>query len=1696
MTAQILSSELTNLVQDSKRKNPELRNAADKSLQELKALPSTSEVQLAADLVRRPQFIDPFVKACTTQNARFAGAAVVCLQRLIVMSAVPRSRLSEVLDAFKDSSQLSLDTQLKILQALPSLLQNYSNDIRGELLSSVLQVCSSLQTAKNPAVSGTAAATLQQLVISTFEKVVAEDAKQLEIPTVAEVPSEAGPVVVRPAAHDAYKVFRDICLLTEGNRPQSIRFSPISQASGLELIEAVLSYHGNLFLAHPEQGNVLRVHLMPLVIKAISERLTFPITLRIMRVFNLLLRQHITILSSECGMALGLLNHMLDPDAATPWKRAMCMEIFRNLYSDPNLILQIYSHYDAREDSKPVIRDNLAIFVRLSTEKPSVIGLGQQSTAPVGAPENDAPAAQAALEAGAVAGIIGGAPSLASVPGISTQWSTLRIPCMDHLDKLEPPSLPETYIYSLVLGCINNFSESLAKFILPLTVHKDGKKKSKKGTNSQEQAEPQAPEEEKPKSRVARSQSFRRRTVPVNPLDLKHNPAEDAIKMSAAAINDCWPAVLATCSTFLNAALDADYYHDLVRSIQKFTQIAGLLRLSTPRDAFLTTLGKAAVPPTIFTATVSTPKASGSGNETPTVFNNNKGLLSVESLVSQGPEKNRASSFDTGVPTLSTRNLLCLRALLNLAIALGPTLESAWSIIFETLQQADIIMAAANTGSTGRDRRGNRHDGGALAQSMGSEVAAVQAAASRLFESTVDFPNDSFVQVLISLCALLEGKPRAQSTGQGPSTPTTERRESSFGVNIKPELHVQDYVFPLHKIGDLGTLNANRLISFDPEISGWTVFINTLVHVATKGSVSSSVRLLAIDVLSRLVQDVAREAKNEDQELKNEIHERILGALHQVVGALYEGASGPEDELDETDIEVHVVVLDALKALLEQFGDSLVVGWSLVFLLAGSAFTGAATKNKKDQSNALISEAASKTASGMISTRIGRLSFGSVQLICGDFLAAIPDDSILMLLDLLYLFCDQKEDLNMSLTTITFFWNVSDYLRGRADAAKMEELATKSVSVEDPGTHIREDVKVHSLPAMWLHLLLQIASVAQDRRAEVRNGTLHTLLRIFDNYGDQLTPASWNLCLRAIIFHMLHSNIKDQKELQSASPPLSPEEVKGWVETTRIILNGLVKLFSNYQENILRAPKFSQLWSTMFEHFRTYLTCGSQAVNAVTYGAVAGLLGKIDSSDQVGEAAISQASQIWLTDFPVGRSTTPSDSENVDAFLAYVHCFKEVYRLFGQKLVVEDLSRAASNLRRCVAEEESTTYSSDKDLLTALQRQILESIQMIKTDFDGAPTVLVKCLAKFIAFPFETPDNSGGNTFVALSKASMEKVQTVMDQHIGKSELFTQGALLSSLQSLSTPIRLKYAWKTPGKAPPIWQRATTTALNILGPALANAERLSISPDDLIPIWAETAAIADGIARADLTAATANTPILDDESFDMKSLTALRNIIIPRLGAAYIPSTTRNAYALSLFTTSLIHSPSISDLPPRSKLESGADPLADLYRPRHGRTFDPAPTPRMRMSYVCLRELLALVAKTDGSPERVALAQAAAPFLLLRAGLVLKGYVADQPLRGRLPLPESQRSELLFFAKELRELAAEEDAFGDDVERKGAAAADGSTKAKAALEKQHLKVLYPLIVKAVGVAVRDGEVLAVLRRLLEAVPVNDGFAGFE
>ena len=67
---------------------------------------------------------------------------------------------------------------------MPSLLQNYSTDVKGDLLVTAVNICFILQTSKNAIVNNTSAATLQQLVVFVFDKVAVEDS-ECEVNSVA-----------------------------------------------------------------------------------------------------------------------------------------------------------------------------------------------------------------------------------------------------------------------------------------------------------------------------------------------------------------------------------------------------------------------------------------------------------------------------------------------------------------------------------------------------------------------------------------------------------------------------------------------------------------------------------------------------------------------------------------------------------------------------------------------------------------------------------------------------------------------------------------------------------------------------------------------------------------------------------------------------------------------------------------------------------------------------------------------------------------------------------------------------------------------------------------------------------------------------------------------------------------------------------------------------------------------------------------------------------------------------------------------------------------------------------------------------------------------------------------------------------------------------------------------------------------------
>lgn len=657
---------------------------------------------------------------------------------------------------------------------------------------------------------------------------------------------------------------------------------------------------------------------------------------------------------------------------------------------------------------------------------------------------------------------------------------------------------------------------------------------------------------------------------------------------------------------------------------------------------------------------------------------------------------------------------------------------------------------------------------------------------------------------------------------------------------------------------------------------------------------------------------------------------------------------------------------------------------------------------------------------------------------------------------------------------------MSDFLYNHNVDDLLETLTASKAAFAALTEDIENASRRGSIPATWLHLLLCLTIVTSDDRGEVRNGAVHTLLRIFNICGERFPPEAWELCIRTILLRMLNMNVKmhgndpqSNKDDHLQARAASRDVVRAWIETTEIMLRGTSGLLAHYMSTLVKAPGFTQSWHSLMELFESYLAFGTYNISAAVFSALSRMLSNASAAEMDG-SSLQQVLQIWVDWFPTSDGRVSSES-NQDALEAYVGLLREVYRLTSGTLNGRIIDSFIANLQRSVEESDSPGYASDVDTLTPLQVGVMDCLREIRTDIAGVPAALIGVLSTLIQRPFEKPNESSkprGLTFVALSKASMDHLESLVKGHIHREEVFQTRALLSALTSLATPISLKYKWRPEGKGPTTWQKATFVTLNILASVIEKAKDLSIEADGMKPMWEQIVGIADGIMRADVSAAPPNAPIYDDESVDLSSFSTLRNLITPLLGSPTIPDPVRRSYTASLFQHSLIHRVEPGEIPPPT-----SSLLQDLYKVRYGRTYDPPPVPRRRMAYSCMGELVTLVAAHDGSTERVKLAQAAAPYLILRAALPLKAYIADQPLRGRMPTPESQRRELLHVLKVMRELESEEMAIPD---------LDGVKSRR----KKHLHRLYPLVCKAVGVAGRDVEVVEELRAVLEVV--GEGF----
>ncbi|OQO12101.1 hypothetical protein B0A48_02740 [Cryoendolithus antarcticus] len=1659
MTATFLTSELSHLISESKRKNNDIRTAAEKSLQDLKALSVTSEKQLAADLSRKSSFIEPFLLACSTHSTKYAVSGVTCLQKLIVGRGLPKG----------------LEVQFKILQALPSLVQNYADDLHGDLLGSTLQVCASLQATKVHTVSGVAAATLQQLLASVFEKVVEEDSiSDAQLPT-TEVPSEDGPVAVRPVALDAYRILRDLILAAEDRPTKFVNFTALSREAILDLIVSLISANPGLIEKHIELGSVVRSNVLPFAVQVLSERQGFAPTVRCVRLLDMILRRHFSMFSGECEIMLGLITHELDTDGAEPWRRCLYMEILSHLFADAELLVAAYVKFDFAANGKTIVQDILTTFVRMSTEKPTVIGLGSQSTIPsdpLGS--NDSDSQQAAMEAaGGVVGLISSALGVVeSAPtGIGVNWSIPRSPCMDQLDKTEGPVLPESYIYGLLLECVNSLSDALARVVLPLTAHHDRESVSTAGAVSANGS--------RPSKRPGRSQSYRKRTVPRNPLSSELDVSHTA-RALAHLIEHAWPAFLATCSTFLNAALDDYYYRNLIKAYQRFAQVAGLLRLTTSRDALITTLGKAAVPPQVLnsatSATIRSPTV-----ESPRVLSNPKSLLSVESLISGtssiSGDRERRSSTNPTRPTLTTRNLLCLRALLNLAIALGPTLGSTFAVVVDVLKQADIVLSITSPEQLSRTGQSNNSTESATAvQIFSAEVAAVESAASRLLESTADYPNEAFLGVMIIFCRLLEGRksspiasPHLQpiSPPETPMSPSLPRRTFSGlpGLSAVAEMQLRDYQFVIPKLGTLAALNIPRFISGSVEETGWMQLIDVLCGVVVTNDSPSSARKAAVDVLSRLVSECIAEVASDNVEIRGAIQRRSLAVLLRIAEGIYI----EDGELTGTDIDVHLHVLATSKQIVDRCGDTLIAGWEQVFAVIRAAFENDITPGYKNEGETAPTPW-HLVSTELVSSRLGQPAFDVLRSICSDLLGTLPTACGWSVVELVYRFMLQVRDLNLSLATLSNVWPLSDALSVASLSDDLQHFGATAGAADSIEISIRPLLQ-DSRSAQWLLLLLRMRDVVHRGQLEVRKAALSTLSSICQRCSPELTPEAFAVLLQHVFVGMLADQIN------TGDGKIVIDLDNAGIEVFGAVMDSTFSLMSQNLQTMERIPELIAVWREIAHLLDAALKHHNYIVHKAIYGNLGTLLSGIQSANNAWKPVLESAFAIWADRETKSTLLGSQLADQQPVLVAYADLAAQLSRLLGKAFTSDQCKVIVDQLYSCLESSHASYYKADTHAMSPLQSKVLDVLrELLLMRPEIRSEMLRTCSAMLLLHQRDAAEEIKSKTpsFVALTAEIIPWLQQMIIDDLQPKMGAHPHACITAITALADIISAKYAFTLQYKDLMLWQRASTAALTLAEALMNHAGAPETSTDNTTALWQQYLRIMDGIVGANALAQI-NDPdrIYDDEEADIATFNALQQVLTPKLSNPKLPDTFREQYAKSLFDASTIHATERGELP-----APGESPLGGIASIRRGRADEVRYALRERMSYVCFNQLIRLSSAADpASTNHEKLAQATAPWLVLRLAIPIRAYIADQPLRGSWPQPLSELEELLFCFEQIGKLELHPEAI---------------RQSKISGGKAHLPYLHPLLMKALRVSSGEwygaAEVRDPLQRLLEELDV--------
>ncbi|XP_030178961.1 protein MON2 homolog isoform X4 [Lynx canadensis] len=906
-----MQSDLRALSLECKKKFPPVKEAAESGIIKVKTIAARNTEILAALKENSSEVVQPFLMGCGTKEPKITQLCLAAIQRLMSHEVVSETAAGNIINMLWQLMENSLE-ELKLLQTVLVLLTT-NTVVHDEALSKAIVLCFRLHFTKDNITNNTAAATVRQVVTVVFERMVAEDERHRDIieqPVLVQGNSNRRCVsTLKPCAKDAYMLFQDLCQLVNADAPYwLVGMTEMTRTFGLELLESVLNDFPQVFLQHQEFSFLLKERVCPLVIKLFSpnikfrqgsssssspapvEKPYFPICMRLLRVVSVLIKQFYSLLVTECEIFLSLLVKFLDADKPQ-WLRAVAVESIHRLCVQPQLLRSFCQSYDMKQHSTKVFRDIVnalgsfiqSLFLVPPTGNPATTNQAgnNNSGGPVSTPANSG-----------MLGIGGGVTLLPAfeyrgtwIPILTiTVQGSAKATYLEMLDKVEPPTIPEGYAMSVAFHCLLDLVRGITSMIEGElgeveTECQTTTEAASSPTQSSERQESQSTSDQMDKEIVSRA-------------------------VWEEMVNACWCGLLAALSLLLDASTDEAATENILKAELTMAALCGRLGLVTSRDAFITAICKGSLPPHYALTVLNTTTAATLSNKSYSIQGQSVMMISPSSeshqqVVAVGQP---LAVQPQGTVMLTSKNIQCMRTLLNLAHCHGAVLGTSWQLVLATLQHLVWILGLKpSSGGALKPGRAVEGPSTVLTTAVMTDLPVISNILSRLFESSQYLDDVSLHHLINALCSL-----------------SLEAMDMAYGNNKEPSL------FAVAKLLETGLVNMHRI-----EIL-WRPLTGHLLEVCQHPN--SRMREWGAEALTSLIKAGLTFSHDPPLSQNQRLQLLLLNPLKEM------------SSINHPDIRLKQ--LECVLQILQSQGDSLGPGWPLVLGVMGAI--------RNDQGESLI----------------------------------------------------------------------------------------------------------------------------------------------------------------------------------------------------------------------------------------------------------------------------------------------------------------------------------------------------------------------------------------------------------------------------------------------------------------------------------------------------------------------------------------------------------------------------------------------------------------------------------------------------------------------------------------------------------------------------------------------------------------------